>query len=111
MSAPPQNSPRQGRSQHRARQVSAGSGGVLGALPYLLVLAGVGVGLVVASHGSQYAGRGTAIAGCALLAAAFARLVLSPRRAGLLVSRSKLFDVVAFAMLGGGVLALALWLP
>ena len=55
---------------------------VLAWLPYLIVLAGVAVGLYVAWRGSQHAGRGAAVVGGALLAAAAARLVLPPRYAG-----------------------------
>ena len=64
-------------------------------LPYLIVLAGIAAGLFVAWQGSQYAGRGTALVGGALLAAAAARLVLPPRFAGLLASRGKAADVAA----------------
>ncbi len=80
-------------------------------LPYLIVLAGVAAGLFVAWQGSQYAGRGAALVGGALLAAAAARLVLPPRFAGLLASRGKPLDVAAFAVLGAAVLAVAAWLP
>ena len=51
-------------------------------LPYLIVLAGVAAGLFVAWQGSPYAGRGAALVGGSLLAAAAARLVLPPRFAG-----------------------------
>jgi hypothetical protein len=80
-------------------------------LPYLIVLAGVAAGLFVAWQGSRYAGRGAALVGGALLAAAAARLVLPPRFAGLLASRGKALDVAAFAVLGTAVLAVAAWLP
>jgi hypothetical protein len=114
---------RKSGSTHRATPASAGASagtsdgasgkqaGALGVLPYLLVLAGVGAGLFVAFQGSKYTARGTGLAGVALLAAALARLVLPPRYAGLLMSRHKGLDVLAFALLGGGVLGLALWLP
>jgi len=36
--------------------------------------------------------------------------VLPPRYAGLLASRQKAIDVLAFALLGGSILGLALWL-
>jgi Protein of unknown function (DUF3017) len=85
--------------------------GVLAWLPYLIVLAGVAVGLSVAGHGVQHVGRGAALVGGALLAAAVARLVLPPRYAGLLASRSKALDVAAFAVLGAAVLGAALSLP
>jgi len=80
-------------------------------LPYLIVLAGVAVGLFVTWQGSRYAGLGTSLVGGALLAAAVARLLLPPRYAELLSSRWKAADVVAFTVLGTGVLAIALVLP
>jgi hypothetical protein len=84
--------------------------GARGLLAYLIVVAGVAVGLLIAWHGTTYGYRGTAIVGCALLAAALARLVLPERYAGLLASRQKAIDVVAFALLGGSILGLAVWL-
>lgn len=101
---PVRDSATQANAQHSAA-------GLVGVLPYLLVLGGVVAGLLVAWHGSRYAGKGTALVGCALLAAALARLVLPPRYAGMLASRHKVLDVLAFALLGGGVLGLALSLP
>ncbi|HJY68932.1 MAG TPA: DUF3017 domain-containing protein [Streptosporangiaceae bacterium] len=80
-------------------------------LPYLVVLAGTAAGLLVASQGSQDAGRGAAVVGAALLVAALARLALPPRYAGLLASRSKTQDVAAFAVLGAAVLGIAASLP
>jgi hypothetical protein len=130
MSALPQNPRRPVRSQHRAKgsaipgaatpsgaaqdgatRESTASAGVLGVLPYLLVLAGVAAGLVLVWHGSRYAARGTGLVGCALLAAGLVRLALPPRYAGLLATRGKAFDVLAFVVLGGGVLGIALILP
>jgi hypothetical protein len=114
------NPERPGRTTHRARPASDSAteanaqhstAGLVGVLPYLLVLGGVVAGLLVAWHGSRYAGKGTALVGCALLAAALARLALPPRYAGMLASRRKTFDVLAFALLGGGLLGLALSLP
>lgn len=80
-------------------------------LPYLLVLAVVAVGLVIAFHGSGSAGRGTALIGGALLAAALTRLALPQRASGLLGSRGKAIDVLTFTMLGAAVLGVALALP
>jgi hypothetical protein len=82
--------------------------GILAWLPYLIVLAGVAVGLSVAGQGTPHAGRGAAVVGGVLLAAAVARLLLPPRYAGLLASRSKALDVAAFAVLGAAVLGAAL---
>jgi Protein of unknown function (DUF3017) len=84
---------------------------VLAWVPYLLVLAGMGAGLLWAFHASWDAGRGAGLVGGSLLAAGLARLVLPPRYAGLLSSRGKASDVLAFTVLGAGVLALALMLP
>jgi hypothetical protein len=80
-------------------------------IPYLIVLAGVAIGLYRASQSSKYAGWGAGLVGCSLLAAALARLVLPPRLSGLLASRRKVSDVLAFAVFGAGVLAVALILP
>jgi hypothetical protein len=75
------------------------------------VLAGVAVGVFEAFGGSQDAGRGSELVGCSLLAAGLARLVLPARFASLLSTRGKASDVLAFAALGAGVLAVALMLP
>jgi hypothetical protein len=82
-----------------------------GLFPYLIIIAGVAAGLFVAGEGSAHASRGAEVAGGTLLLAALARLVLPQRQAGMLASRSKVIDVLAFAALGGGVLALGLILP
>ena len=95
----------------RAADADRPAAGVLAWLPYLIVLAGVAVGLSVAGQGSLHAGRGAAMVGGALLAAAVARLLLPPRYAGLLASRGKALDVAAFAVLGAAVLGAALSLP
>jgi hypothetical protein len=81
---------------------------VLAWLPYLIVLAGVAVGMFVIWEGSEHASRGAAVVGGALLVAAVARLVLPPRYAGLLASRRRALDVAVFAILGAGVLGAAL---
>jgi hypothetical protein len=80
-------------------------------LPYLIVLAGVAVGMFVIWQGSQYAGRGAGLVGGTLLVAAVTRLVLPPRYAGLLASRGRALDVATYAVLGAAVLGVALSLP
>ena len=80
-------------------------------MPYLIVLAGAAAGMFVIWQGSKYAARGTGLLGCSLLAAGLARLVLPPRLASLLSTRRKASDVLAFAVFGGAVLAVALMLP
>lgn len=97
--------------QTRSTQTRSTPGDGSAVLVYLLVLAGIAAGLLLALHGSRYAGRGAGLVGCVLLAAGAARLALPPRYAGLLASRGKALDVLVFAILGGGVLGLALWLP
>ncbi len=99
-----------GRAARSRDRVASGTSR-LAWLPYLIVLAGAGVGMFVACQGSKYAGRGTGLVGCSLLAAALARLILPARYAGLLASRRKASDVLAFAVLGAAVLAVALTLP
>ena len=69
------------------------------------------VALFVVSKGSAYALRGIAVLGGTLLAAALARFLLPNRFAGLLASRRKASDVLAFAVLGTALLAVALSLP
>jgi DUF3017 family protein len=89
----------------------ATAAGGLAWLPYLVVLAGVAGGMFVVWLGSKYAGPGTALVGCSLLAGAVFRLVLPARDAGLLSSRRKASDVLAFAAFGAAVLAVAIALP
>jgi DUF3017 family protein len=84
---------------------------VLGWLPYLMVLAGVTAGVVVAWQGTKHAALGIVVVGCSLLAGGLARLVLPDRYAGLLASRRKAFDVLVYAVLGTAVLAVVLSLP
>ena len=79
-------------------------------LPYLIALAGAGLGLAVAWDGSRLAVRGTALVGGALLVAALARLLLPSRYAGPLSSRGKASDVAGFAVFGTAVLVVALML-
>jgi non-ribosomal peptide synthetase component F len=80
-------------------------------LAYLLVLAGVAIGMVIASYSSRDALTGIAVIAGTLLAAGLARLVLPPRYAGPLCTRSRTYDVLALTVLGGSVLAIVLTLP
>ena len=85
--------------------------GPLAWVPYLIVLAGAGLGIFLAMRGAKYAALGTGLLGGSMLVAALARLVLPERDAGLLVSRRKASDALAFAVFGAAVLAVALTLP
>ena len=115
--AAPQAAPPRAPSGHRASRPRPSAdraepaAGRLSWLPYLLVLAGVAIGMFVAGLRPAYALGGVAVVGCSLLAAALARLTLPTRWAGLLASRRKASDVLAFAVLGAAVLAVALTLP
>ena len=80
-------------------------------LPYAIALAATASGLVWVSLTAKHAKPGMLTIGCALLAAAVARLVLPERMAGLLVSRRRLADVMVLASLGTGILVIALVLP
>src|SRR5690242_3084134 len=96
----------------RAAETDGDSGtSTLAWLPYLIVLAGVAAGMFVAWKGSMYAGRGAGLIGTSLLAGAVARLFLPARYAGLLSSRRKTSDVLALALFGAAVLAVAIALP
>jgi len=96
----------------RANRAGGGPGtSVLAWLPYLIVLAGTAVGMFVAWQGSKYAGRGAGLVGASLLTGALARLILPARYAGLLSSRRKASDVLALALFGAAVLAVAIALP
>jgi hypothetical protein len=102
---------RPARAERAERPARALNPGALGWLPYLVVLAGAAAGIFVAWQGSKYAGRGAGLIGASLLAGALARLILPARYAGLLASRRKASDVLAFAVFGTAVLAVAIALP
>ena len=96
----------------RASETYGDSGtSALAWLPYLIILAGVAAGMFVAWKGSKYAGRGAGLIGASLLVGAAARLILPARYAGLLASRRKASDVLALALFGAAVLAVAIALP
>jgi len=80
-------------------------------LPYLIVLAGVFGGLLWVWLSKTHVKGGILMFAGSLLLAAAARLVLADERAGLLVSRRRVIDVAAFAILGAGLLVAALLVP
>ena len=111
---PRRQTTRAARSTRAARTTRAARGprpSKLAWLPYLIVLAGTAAGMLVAWHGSKYAGRGASLIGASLLAAALARLILPARYVGLLATRRKASDVLGFAVFGAAVLAVAIALP
>jgi len=81
-------------------------------LPYAVVLAATAGGLAwVALGGLRHVQAGMMTVASALLAAAVLRLLLPERAAGLLVSRRRVLDVLALAILGAGIMAAVLVLP
>ena len=103
---------RAGRARPRATRTDGDpETSALAWLPYLVVLAGVAAGMFVTWKGSKYAGRGAGLIGASLLVGAVARLILPARYAGLLASRRKASDVLALAVFGAAVLAVAIALP
>lgn len=78
-------------------------------LPTLAVLGVVGAGLVVGALADWRIGA--VLIGAALLLAAGLRLSLPPRKAGLLVVRTRPFDATVLLALGFAVVALALAVP
>jgi hypothetical protein len=77
--------------------------------PLLTVLGGgvVGLGLVASDHFRS----GCLLLGTSVLLAGLARLVLPVRRVGLLVVRSRAFDVLALASMGLALVVLAIIVP
>jgi hypothetical protein len=116
MATRPANAGSSGTGGHRAvrpDRASRAEPGTTGLawLPALLALAGVAAGMYIAWQGSKYATQGAGVAGAALLLAGLFRLVLPARYAGLLSTRGKTSDVIAYAVLGAAVLAVAISLP
>lgn len=72
-----------------------------------LTIFGVGVVLVAMGHWR----RGPVVMAGALCVAAFLRLVLPARRAGLLVVRRRWVDVVGMLLLAGAIATLAMIVP
>lgn len=80
-----------------------------GEIPFLLVLAGVALGLTVV--GLHHFKRGAALMAAALVVGAVLRLVLPEGRSGLLAVRSRAFDVMTLAGLGVAVIVVAALVP
>jgi hypothetical protein len=92
---------------HRARD----DGGIVGVIPYLVVLVCVVAGWYIAWDKGSAGGRGAVVAGVALIIAAVARLALPARLVGLLGTRKRVIDVVTLAALGIGLIVAGLVLP
>jgi hypothetical protein len=77
--------------------------------PLLSVLGGgvVGIGLVATDHFRS----GCLLLGASVLLASLARLVLPARRVGLLVVRSRAFDVLVLTTMGVALVVLAVIVP
>jgi hypothetical protein len=84
---------------------AAGAGrGRFGQVPYLIVLIGAGLGLVLMRSSEQAVRGGTLVIAGALLAGSVTRLVLPDGKAGMLRSRRRVVDVAALTILGVGLL-------
>lgn len=95
-----------------AQQRSRIDGSIAGVIPYLVVLVCLVAGVYIAWHeGSTGGGSGGVVGGAALLFAAFARLVLPARLAGLLGARKRVTDVLTLTIFGTGLLVAGLVLP
>ncbi len=79
--------------------------------PFLILLAGVAAGLVIAFLGETTWRLGSLVIGASLGVGALVRLVLPSREAGLLQVRSKPFDVAALALGSAAILVLATVVP
>lgn len=113
-SRPPQPAAAQpaGRTVSRAATRARRDRGMIGTVPYLVVLVAVAAGVYIAwREGSAGGGRGGIVAGSALLAAAVVRLALPARLAGLLASRSRVTDALVLTAFGAGLLTVGLVLP
>ena len=91
---------------HRARD-----GGIVGVIPYLVVLVCVVAGWYIAWNEGSAGGRGAVVGGVALLIAAVARLVLPARLVGLLGTRKRVTDVLTLTVLGVGLIVAGAVLP
>ena len=92
---------------HRARD----DGGIVGVIPYLIVLVCVVAGLYIAWSQGSGGGHGAVVGGVAVLVAALVRLALPARLVGLLGTRKRATDVVTLAVLGVGLVVVGLVLP
>jgi len=77
--------------------------------PIIVVLCGVAVALVLV--GLDYFRRGSVVLAGSVLLAAFLRLFLPEREAGLLVVRSWKVDVLVLGVLGALLALFAFWVP
>jgi hypothetical protein len=77
--------------------------------PIIVVLCGVAAALVLV--GLDYFRRGSVVLAGSVLLAAFLRLLLPEREAGLLVVRSRKVDVLVLGVLGALLALFAFWVP
>lgn len=77
--------------------------------PIGVVLGGVGIALALIAF--DYFRRGSVVLAGSVLLAAFLRLLLPDREAGLLAVRSRRVDVAILGVLGGLLAIFAFWVP
>lgn len=83
--------------------------GWLAQWPIILVLAGVAAACLLIAL--DYFRRGSVVLSATILLAAFLRLFLSDREAGLLAVRSKKVDTIILGALGLGLAIFTYWVP
>ena len=77
--------------------------------PIIVVLLGVAIALTLVAL--DYFRRGSVVLAGSVLLAAFLRLLLPDREAGLLVVRSRRVDVLVLGVLGALLAVFAFWVP
>ena len=77
--------------------------------PIIVVLLGVAIALTLVAL--DYFRRGSVVLAGSVLLAAFLRLLLPDREAGLLVVRSRRVDVAVLGILGALLAVFAFWVP
>lgn len=77
--------------------------------PLLLVVAGVVLGLAIATLGHNAWRIGCVVIGSSLCVGAVERIALPRRDAGLMQVRGRAFDVAVLALAGIAIIALAVW--
>jgi len=98
-----------GRRRRRAPRGGAGAPNWLARLPYLIVLSGVGIGLVLCFF--NYFRKGSVLIAAALLIGALLRLVLPEAQLGMLAVRSRSIDCWTLVFIGEAVAFVALSIP
>lgn len=85
------------------------SRGILREWPIIVVLSGVVIAMILIAMDAFR--RGSVVLSASVLLAAFLRLLLPDRDAGMLAVRTKRIDVITLGLLGIGVTVFTFWVP